>query len=225
MSSPQPADQSDQPPQFTGPEQAVVDALTTALLEGTLVAGAAIPLYLLARLTALGVDRRAARAAIRLGLADPVHIPRRLRVLGTAASRVAAAEPGIRARYILNAAKRITANLAHLDDQPGSLVTALRDERRYLTQHVHAARNRRRAARAVDQVARRSPFMIWQTRGDARVEADCAALAGSLFTLDQPPVLDGRPVLPGSVHPHCRCRAVPFGASPIRVLPTITTTR
>jgi hypothetical protein len=224
VTSPQPTPDQ-QPTGLTGTEQAVVDVLTTALLEGALVAGTAIPLYLLLRLTSLGIDKRAARAAIRLGLTDPVRIPRDLRVRGTAASRVAAVEPAIRARYILNAAKRITDNLVHVGDQPHGLITAIRDERRYLAQHIDAAHNRRRAAQAVDAVARTSPFMIWQTAGDSRVEADCATLNGQLFTIADPPMAHGLPVLPGSVHPRCRCKALPFGASPIRALPTVTATR
>jgi hypothetical protein len=214
VTSPQPA--PDQQQGLTGTEQAVVDALTTALLEGTLVAGTAIPLYLLLRLTGLGIDKRAARAAIRLGLTDPVRIPRNLRVRGTATSRVAAAEPGIRARYILNAAKRITANLRHVGEEPGGLLTALREERRYLAQHIDAARNRRRAARAVDAVARTSPFMYWRAVLDGRTTEDCRSLNGTLFTIADPPRdAMGRALLPGMVHSRCRCYAVPFGASPI----------
>jgi SPP1 gp7 family putative phage head morphogenesis protein len=219
VASPQPA--PDQPGP-SGVEIAVIATLETALLEGALVAGTAIPLYLILRLTALGIDRRAARAALRLGLTDPVHLPRRLRTLGTAAAKTAAAEPGIRARYIVDAAKRITKSLTVLGDDPHALGTAIRAERRFFRQHLDATRNRRRAAQAVDRVARTSPWLIWTTANDARVEPECRGLAGTLFTIDQPPVVDGRPVWPGSVHPHCRCTASAFGATPIRAQPTVT---
>lgn len=219
MTPPQPAPEQ---PGLSNTETAVVAALETALLEGALVAGTAIPLYLLLRLTALGIDRRAARAALRLGLADPVHIPRRLRATGSAASRVAADEPGIRARYILDAAKRIAANLLLLGKDPHALGTAIRNERRYFKQHIDAGRNRKKAAQQVDQVAAASPWLVWQTILDGRAEPECLALNGTLFTVDDLPIVDGRPVLPGAVHNNCRCRAVAFGATPIRAQPTVS---
>lgn len=222
MTSPQPA--PDQPG-LSDTEAAVIAVIEAALLEGALVAATAIPLYLLLRLTSLGIDRRAARAALRLGTADPVRIPRRLHATGSAASRVAAAEPAIRARYILDAAKRITANLLLLGDDPHALGTAIRNERRYFQQHRDAARNRKKAAHAVDQAAKTSPWLQWRTVLDGRAEPECRALSGELFTVDQPPVVNGRPVYPGSVHPNCRCKAVAFGATPLRAQPTVTATR
>lgn len=222
MTSPQPAPEQ---PGLSNTETVVVAALETALLEGALVAGTAIPLYLLLRLTALGIDRRAARAALRLGIADPVHIPRRLRATGSAASRVAADEPGIRARYILDAAKRIAANLLLLGKDPHALGTAIRNERRYFKQHIDAGRNRKKAAQQVDQAAKTSPWLQWRTVMDGHAEQECVDLDGDLFTVDQPPQVGGRSVYPGSVHPNCRCKAVAFGATPLRAQPTVTATR
>lgn len=218
MSSPQPAPDEG----LSTLEIAVITALETALLEGALVAGTAVPLYLMMRLTALGLDRRAVRAATRLALSEPLLLPRNVRVRRTATARTAAAEPGIRARYLFGAAKRITANLRLLGSDPHALITAVRDERRYLGQHLDAARNRRKAAQQVDRVAAGSPWLIWLTAGDARVEPECRALHGELFTVDQPPEVAGRLVYPGAVHPHCRCRAAPFGATPIGAVATVT---
>lgn len=218
MTSPQP---DQQPTGLSGTEQAVVDTLTTALIEGSLVAGTAIPLYLLLRLMGAGSNRQAARAAIRLGLSEPVGRKAGPKVAGTAIGQVRAAEPQLRALYILNAAKRITDAMGH----GATLFTAVRAERRFFDQHRQAARNRRRAARAVDEAAADSPFLYWQTANDSRVEADCRHLAGTLFTVADPPKLDGRVVWPGTVHPRCRCKALPFGASPLHALPTVTATR
>lgn len=218
MTAPQPAPDEG----LSNLEIAVLTALETALLEGALVAGTAVPLALMARLTALGLDRRAVRAAARLALSEPLTLPRNLRVRRTATARTAAAEPGIRARYLFNAAKRITANLRLLGQDPHALLTAVRDERRYLGQHLDATRNRRKAAQQVDRIAAGSPWLVWKTAGDARVEPECAALSGELFTVDQPPVVNGRPVYPGAVHPHCRCRAATFGATPIGAVRTVT---
>lgn len=218
MTAPQPTPDDG----LSGTEDAVVAALEAALLDGALVAGTAIPLYLLVRMRALGIDDHATKAAARLALSEPVHVPRRLRVLRTATAQVKAAEPGIRARYLLNAAKRISANLRLLTNDPHALITAIRDERRYLRQHFDAIRNRRRAARKVDEAALKSPWLQWVTAGDTRVEPECRALSGSLFTVDNPPTVDGRPVFPGAVHPHCRCRALPFGATPLGAARTVT---
>lgn len=217
MTSPQPEPDTQG---LSNLETAAVAALATALLEGSLVAGTAVPPYLLMRLTSAGADRRAARAAIRLGLSEAVHIPSGTVMQGTASALVAAAEPRIRARYIFDAAKRITKNLVLVGTDPGGMITAVRDERRYLRQHLAAGQNRRRAAHAVDRAAGRSPWLVWTTQGDSKVEADCRALAGRLFTAAQPLIVHGRPVFPGSLHPHCRCVARAPGSSPIRATPT-----
>lgn len=214
MASPQPAPDE----QFTGGEVAVIAALETALLTGALVAGTALPLYLLLRMRALGLDDRASRAATRLALSEPLAKTRGR----SAVARVAAGEIRYRAAYLLNAAKRIGKSLQLLGDDPHALATAVRAERRYRDQHLAAAQNRRRAARAADRVALRSPWLQWSTVLDGRAEPECRALNGELFTVDHPPQVAGSPVYPGAVHPNCRCRAVPFGATPLGAARTVT---
>ncbi len=201
MTSPQPALEPDHPG-LTPTEDAVVAALATFLLQAQLVAATAVPLYLLLRLTSLGVDKRAARAAGRLVHAAP--LPTSTMFTGTAIAQTREAEARIRATYWLKAAQRITRALTHGAD----MFTAIRQERRFYHQHKAAADNRERAARAVDTVAQKSPWMKWNAVIDSRTTADCRALDGRVFTIDQPLTdATGRPLVPGAVHSRCRCFA------------------
>lgn len=230
MTAPQPDTAATAP---TDAEQAVVGALTTFLAEATLTGVVVLPPYLYSKLLRLHLHPAAIRAAATLTLRGPLfRRPQRGPRTGTtdtAAALVAAGEPEMRARYLLAAAKRITRDLRTIiptpPGQPAPSLTdrvrdALRRERRYWRQHVDAQRNRRQSAQAVDDVTQLSPWWQWRTAGDARVEADCRRFAGRTFTVANPPMLDGRPVFPGAVHPHCRCVAVTtfdprlFGSAP-----------
>ncbi len=231
MSSPQPTD----PQALTDGEQHALAALTGFLAEAALVGTIALPPYVYAKLLALGLDRRAIRAAAALTLRGPIF--RRPasgpRQTGTAQAQTAAQEPAMRALYLLNAATRMTRDLRTLiPPRPGEklppaaqrLADALRRERRYWRMHVDAQRRRRVAAHAVDKIAQNAPtsWLAWQTMDDSRVDSDCRALAGTVFPLDQPPTVHGRPTFPGQVHPRCRCIARAFGATPIRTPTTAT---
>lgn len=112
--------------------------------------------------------------------------------------RVAADEPRMRARYVYNAARRLT---IHLVD--GTFLPGLQTERNNLQAHVRAGRNRQAAAQALDDVAQREgPLLQWVAILDDRTTPDCRALNGRIFTVDNPPAI------PGAVHPRCRCKAV-----------------
>lgn len=229
MASPQPA--PDQPTPPSDAEEAAVGALATFLAEAVITTVVVLPPYLYSKLLRLGLRRDAIQAAATLTLRAPFfRRPQRgPRTGGTAAAQVAATEPEMRARYLINAARRITRDLRTvIPTPPGGtprtaaerLVDALRRERRYWRMHVNAQRNRRTSAHAVDTATALSPHWQWVTAGDARVEADCRRFAGRTFTIADPPILDGRPVWPGAVHPHCRCHAVAtfdprlFGSAP-----------
>jgi SPP1 gp7 family putative phage head morphogenesis protein len=231
LTQPQPADTS------ATPEERAVGALATFLAEASLVAAVALPPYLFAQLLRLGFRRSALKAALAIGLRGPLfHRPARGTPAGTAAGQVADTEPELRARYILNAARRITDDLDTVLPErvgPDGLVQpppteadrlegATRREATYFDQHVNAQRNRRATAHAVDQVATESPWMQWVTANDDRVEADCRSLAGHVFSIDSPPLVHGRPTWPGAVHPRCRCTAAPFGVTLLGQQPTIT---
>ncbi|HXJ27404.1 MAG TPA: minor capsid protein, partial [Streptosporangiaceae bacterium] len=87
----------------------------------------------------------------------------------------------------------------------------------YLDAHRAAGQNRVKAATAYDRAAAAAGpdgKLRWNAVMDERTTADCAALNGTLFTADKPP----GGLLPGAVHPRCRCTATPafdtFGAQP-----------
>lgn len=167
-----------------------------------------LPPDLIAELVALGVSERAARKAGALALS--VRLTGRSRYGSPApyaemplTRRVAGEEPGMRARYVIQAARRLTE-----DDSDA----AVKREQNYLAQHVAAGRRRRAAAAVVDAVAAQSTtgFMRWNTKQDQHVTADCAALEGRLFTIDNPPGI------PGAMHMRCRCWATAWGGAPLR---------
>jgi len=118
------------------------------------------------------------------------------------ARRIAADEPTMRARYVLAAAKRLTAAAARRE-----FTKALRRERAYLAAHRRAGQRRAKAAQAYDEMARRhGPFLRWKAIMDSRTTPDCAQLNGQLFHVDNPPFPP-----PGARHVHCRCVAIPAG--------------
>lgn len=215
MTAPQP-DQQDH--QLTEAEAAVVAAIALWLASRLAIRAVLLPSRLVDMLTSVGVAPKASRAAGRMALSVPMSgrsrwgspsPPEPARPFGfgtqtsptpSAAARVASEEPTMRARYIFNAARRLTDSLAR-----GEFIDGLKDEKRYLVAHAQAGRKRSAAARAVDEVAARSPggLLQWRTVMDQNTTADCAALNGVVFTLDNPPGI------PGGEHPHCRCVAVP----------------
>jgi hypothetical protein len=137
------------------------------------------------------------------GLALPVPVGGLVRPPGSARAFIARTAFPRHAAYVVNAARRIT--------HGGSLNA----ERRYMAQHLGAERGRRDAAQRVDAVvARIGPEMGWYTRQDSRVDLDCRRLEGTNFTVANLPAVHGRPVMPGTVHPLCRC--LPGEPHPVR---------
>jgi hypothetical protein len=108
----------------------------------------------------------------------------------SAVERIAADEPMLRALYMVNAARRLSAGG--------------RDEERFLAAHLAAAANRQVAAQRIDQHV---GVLRWVTAGDERVHPRCRRMEGRLFTARNLP--DG--LVPGGVRVGCRCRAVPWG--------------
>jgi SPP1 gp7 family putative phage head morphogenesis protein len=196
-------------------EEAVLTALAVFFASTAAVSAALLPARLVGQLTAVGVAPKAARAAGKMALSVPMTgrsrhgapgLPDTWAGPGSAptpsmARRVAADEPQMRARYVYNAARRLT---SHLVD--GTFVDGLRAEQGYLRAHWAAGRNRQAAARNLDEVAATAPagLLRWVATMDERTTPDCAALNGTVFTIDNPPGV------PGAVHPRCRCTAVGF---------------
>ena len=123
-----------------------------------------LPEHLVTVLTGLGLQRDAVLAAARLVLTEPATQSAGYR---TAMVRtVVQQEPELRARYLLSAAKRLTAGSLN-----GVFPQALRVEQTYADQQQAAARNRVRAATAYDTAtAKAGPNgkLQWHTAEDDR---------------------------------------------------------
>lgn len=185
-------------------EDAVIAALVAYFLTSAAVKAVFLPVKLAARLEGLGLAGKAVREAGRLALEPPLtgRGAHGLLVPTTTARRVKNEEPLMRARYVLNAAKRLTRAITL-----GVYPQALRVEATYLKQHRQAGQNRLQAAKALDEVAAQfGLWLVWRTKRDNRVGPECAALEGRVFTLDNLP--NGQ--IPGAVHPTCRCTATPL---------------
>lgn len=211
----------EQPPQTDDHvTEAVVALLVTFFASAAAIKAVVLPARLVAVLVSIGMAPKAARVSGRLALGvpmtgrsrygSPVVPPRPVMSGGPSpgvpvARRVAADEPTMRARYVLNAARRLTTAL-----REGQFLPAITTERRYLGAHVRAGRSRQVAAQALDEVAvKGGPWLRWVAVMDERTTPDCAALNGQLFNIDNPPGI------PGAQHPSCRCVAVPaFQYSP-----------
>lgn len=199
--------QYEQQPQPSPVTEAVIAALVAYFASSAAIKAAMLPKNLVDQLVSAGFNVRAARAAGRMALSVSMSgrsrygapvIDRQAPNIPSMARRVAADEPRMRARYVVNAAKRLTEALVD-----GRFLPALTQERTYLAAHVQAGQKRKVAAQALDALAEKHTFLVWQTAEDDRVDPHCAALSGKLFTIDNPPGL------PGAVHPSCRCVAVP----------------
>lgn len=246
MTSPQPDDQ--QSPQQddnpTAAEAAVIAALMLYFASVAAVSATLLPARLVAKLTDLGLEPRAVRAAGRLAMAPPLTGRGRYGsptagATATTLRQVKAEEPLMRARYVLNAAERLTKALVLAGKQAATqsstqgqsdeaapkteslFVKAVRLEAQYMDQQRAAGQNRARAAKSLDRAAAEAGpdgKLRWVAVMDSRTTADCAALNGTLFTLDKPPVAG----LPGMVHSRCRCGAVPaydsFRSEPIETV-------
>jgi hypothetical protein len=183
--------------QLSRAEEVVVAAVAAYLATRAAVAAVRLPTVLVGRLVGLGLSQRAVREAGRMVMAPPLTGRTRWGspavpepgVVVSAARTVAADEPLMRARYLLNAAKRLTdAFIA------GNFSPALKAERRYLDQHRAAGLGRRAGAAAVDAVAARSQgYLVW-VGGTC---PECQPLDGQVFRVGDMP-------LP-PIHNSCRC--------------------
>lgn len=173
-------------------------AIAAYLATRTAVAAIRLPGVLAARLTALGLSQRAVRLAGHMVLEPPLTGRTRWGSparpdpadMVSAVRKVAADEPVMRARYLLNAAKRLTQALA-----VGEFPAAVKAEKRYLGQHRAAGLGRRKGAAQVDSVlaGARSPYLVW-VGGTCD---ECRPLDGRVFRVGEIP-------LPPR-HPHCHC--------------------
>ncbi len=142
-------------------------------------------------------DRTRVRRAARLVTSLlPPERPLLGRAAGPASAWVRRTSMPRRASYALAAARRLAAR----ED--------IDVEQRYLGQHLAAERGRAEAALQTDEmVLRYGPVLGWRARLDEITSPGCRAAHRSNFRPMPPPVVEGRPALPGMVHPNCRCEA------------------
>lgn len=155
-------------------------------------------------LASLGITAEATAAAIGLLWPTIEHdVAGALEAPTSALSHTLRTQVARETAYVVNAAKRLTAT------------RDLTAERRYLGQHIAAERGRRDSARAVDaQAERHGPELGWYSVRDDRTTTGCRAQHGRNFNASTPPLVEGRPAYPGTVHLHCRCRpGAPFPAA------------
>lgn len=148
-------------------------------------------------------DRARVKKAVRLavGLLPPQR-PLLGHPSGPAGAWVRRTSVPRRAAYLLAAARR-------LNEAEGRDVEA---ERRFLAQHLSAERGRTEAALAADRaVAEHGLVLGWYAKRpfDEATSPGCRSRHGSNFNVLRPPVVEGRPALPGMVHPACRCSPGP----------------
>ncbi len=113
--------------------------------------------------------------------------------------------PAYRGWYIANAARRLTRNPLRLEHPQTTEV-------RFWWLHRAASANRVKRSGQVDTVSRLigapnapAPLLGWQSVLDDKTTPDCRWASGRNFRADRRPPLGW----PGTVHPKCRCRAVP----------------
>lgn len=175
-------------------QQAAIAALSVVLLSG--LTAEQMSNVAEALLVPFGFSALAIGQVVNLTIG---HVPdlQSAAAAGSAAEQMAKIAAPNHALYLFNAAKRLSAD-----------PTSLASERRYFTQHLAAARGRREAATKADAaVLRFGAVLGWHTQEDELVDPECRQLAGTNFTLADPPHVHGRPVIPGTVHPSCRCFA------------------
>jgi SPP1 gp7 family putative phage head morphogenesis protein len=189
-------------------DNAVIATVAGILATGLPVASAGA--YVIVALTGAGITTAAAMAAWKLLAATLTPEDQH----GPAGRAIASMESSYRAAYLVNASRRIMVSL-----KTGDLKRALSAEAGYFKMHLQATAKRKAVGKQVDaQVAIHGKTLGWKAVMDTRTSAECAAMDGENFSVDDPPVIGW----PGTVHLHCRCKAVaPFASAdavPSRVL-------
>lgn len=197
-------------------DQKMIQAVEAAISTGA--SATAIVAVLLPLLYGSGITSAGLSAALGVANQIPVNTAATAAGVAPALRGVLLAEPSYRAAFIFNAARRISVVMSGTAASYDQGVEARRDrvetfrqalvaEQRFWQQHRQAQINRVRAAKLVDAMSVRAPegVLRWKAVLDSRTTPDCAAMNGQTFTVEEPPAIGW----PGSVHPHCRCRAVP----------------
>lgn len=119
-----------------------------------------------------------------------------------------------RAAYIVAAVHRM--NTATQTDTPDTIHTAWHQELEYLSSHLQATHKRNASATDLShrwENAGHPDLMGWLAIQDDRTSPECRDASGRNFNPTTVPTIG----YPGSVHPHCRCVAVPAWDTDSRV--------
>lgn len=111
-----------------------------------------------------------------------------------------------RAAYLIMASRRLGTAVVREQTTPGSVDMALRQEVRFLRQHLNAVAHRNTAVKKVVSAAYQyGEELGWYAVRDARTSPECRAAHGSNFRTGEPPKIG----YPGTVHNSCRCKPGP----------------
>jgi SPP1 gp7 family putative phage head morphogenesis protein len=202
------------PPQQTQPQQPPSDHDLIALLIAAFVTYhtlAQILRALRAPFRLAGIAGRALQASIALVLSMPAPV---LEGTGPATRWAVRANTTRRAAFSLATCRRVQAAIdaakAHGEPVLPAIQDALKLERNYFSQHVAASYQRIKAGSAVDGMAAMHGNLLgWSTFIDANTTPGCKLANGKNFRVDDPPVVEGSPNFPGTVHAKCRCSPCP----------------
>jgi hypothetical protein len=208
-------------PQQPPPQQDPAQDTALAIAVGTVLVTATSAALAIGPLTALisyaKIPRAAMGAALEIVMGNP---PGTTGSYGPATMAMERQNLQRRAAFVVAAARRIGSDIVAAHSQGRSAANALAvsisRERRFYAQHLLASWQRSRAGAQVDgEAMSRGLLLGWHTVRDTRTSAECRQADGRNFYADHMPAIG----YPGSVHPHCRCRAgAPFPGA--RLLPS-----
>jgi SPP1 gp7 family putative phage head morphogenesis protein len=210
MTTPTVPPQQAQPQQQDAPsDTALIAAIIAAFLAAHTVS--AIVSRLRKPFARSGISASAMKAGVAVVLAMPEQPAEGI---GPATMWTVRVNTLRRAAFTLASVRRIqkAADDARAQGEPviDAIRAAVQTERRYFTQHVHASQKRIAATSAVDGMAAiHGNLLGWRTVVDEATTPGCLAADGKSFRVDDPPVVEGQPNFPGTVHPRCRCRPMP----------------
>lgn len=155
-----------------------------------------------------GIGSSALKAAVAIVLAMPEQP---LEGTGPATRFAVRTNTLRRASFVLAAVRRLqkAADDARAQGEPAiaALMQQVQAERRFFAQHVAASQHRLAATSAVDGMAGTYGNLLgWRTVRDKNVTPGCLAADGKSWRVDDPPIIEGHPSFPGTVHALCRCR-------------------
>lgn len=208
-----PRAQQDQAPSQEKLTAAIIAALASAMTAEAIVAA----LRSLFRAAGIGAAALTAVAAMIASWAPDV-----IEGIGPATRWAVRTNAMRRARFFLAACRRVQAAAAEARSREESvkdaILAAIATERRFMAMHAGASSQRVAAASRVDGMAATYGNLLgWQATLDAKCSPGCAKASGKNFRADRPPIIEGHPSLPGTVHgASCRCMPVrPFRDAPV----------